>query len=462
VILGVLIFFTGVPIWTAIFEIANPTPGEMTLLLYLGGWTLLIINSLALPALIFMAIARQNLLDINLIVRKTMVYGALTILLAAVYIISVAILQNTLAVFTGRTEPLAIVLSTLLIAALFQPLRDRLQRATARFFFGERDDPYTVLSRLARKLEDTAVPGETLPAITAGITETLKLPFAAIMVPAGDGGRRTVAATGRSQATPEEWLLRYHGQVAGWLAVTPRTPGEAFTTRERQLLADIASQAGAAAYAAQLTADLQRSREQLVLAREEERRRIRRDLHDELGPALASQTFKLDAAIDLLSSDPAAATAVLETLKSRNQELVSDIRRLVYELRPPALDELGLLGALQAHFGAMENPTIVISTAPDPLPPLPAAVEVAAYRIVLEAVNNVLRHAAARECAVTMTAGRDQLTLTVVDNGIGPGNGQTTGIGLASMRERAEELGGTFQIEHPPEGGTRLTAGLPS
>jgi signal transduction histidine kinase len=461
VILGVLVFFAGVPIWTFIFEMATPSPGAEKLLLFMGGWTLLMVITLALPAAIFMAIARENLLDINLIVRKTVVYGLLTALLAAVYLLSVAFLQTTLALFTGRTEPLAIILSTLLIAALFQPVRERLQRATARLFFGERDDPYAVLSKLARQLEESAVPGESLPGITTTITQTLKLPYAAIQVPTIDGLRRTVAETGHAPAPPEEWPLRYQGQVAGWLAVAQRTPGEAFTARERQLLADIASQAGAAAHAAQLTAALQRSREKLVLAREEERRRIRRDLHDELGPALASQTFKLDAALDLIDSDPATAAAILASLKIRNQELVGDIRRLVYELRPPALDELGLVGALQAHFGQLDSPAITIVANPDPLPPLPAAVEVAAYRIALEAVNNVTRHAAAQSCRVSLDAAGRQFTLTVLDDGAGlPPNGNR-GIGLASMRERAEELGGTFRLENPPTGGTCLVAILP-
>jgi signal transduction histidine kinase len=206
---------------------------------------------------------------------------------------------------------------------------------------------------------------------------------------------------------------------------------------------------------------LQKSRERLVLAREEERRRIRRDLHDELGPSLASQTFKLDAALDLLETDPQAAATLLQSLKIHNQALVGDIRRLVYELRPPALDDLGLMGALQAHLSQIEEPRMILTAVPDPLPTLPAAVEVAAYRITLEATTNAVRHAQAQACAVQLTTTDSHLTLAISDDGRGLPTARQNGIGLASMRERAEELGGVLLLGNLAEGGVRVTAVLP-
>jgi signal transduction histidine kinase len=227
------------------------------------------------------------------------------------------------------------------------------------------------------------------------------------------------------------------------------------------LLTDIASQAGAAAFAVRLTDALQRSREKLVLAREEERRRIRRDLHDELGPALASQTFKLDAAIDLLSRDQQAAGTLLSDLKAQNQALVGDIRRLVHELRPPALDELGLCGALLAHFGQTRSPAVFVTSVPDPLPPLPAAIDVAAYRIALEAVNNVMRHARATRCDVVFSLNEHDLFMTVTDDGTGLARDSKRGIGLQSMQERADEVGGRLTVETLAGGGVRVMAKLP-
>ncbi|MGH7753121.1 MAG: sensor histidine kinase, partial [Gemmatimonadales bacterium] len=160
-----------------------------------------------------------------------------------------------------------------------------------------------------------------------------------------------------------------------------------------------------------LTAALQRSRERLVAAREEERRRLRRDLHDGLGPALAAQTLKVGSARALLGRNPAMAEAQLVELEHDIEAALTDIRRLVYDLRPPALDELGLAGAIREraaqfnpHPGMLdqENQLCIPADAPERLPPLPAAVEVAAYRITQEAMNNVVRHARARRCRVRL------------------------------------------------------------
>ena len=206
-----------------------------------------------------------------------------------------------------------------------------------------------------------------------------------------------------------------------------------------------------------------------MLAREEERRRIRRDLHDGLGPTLAGQTLKLDSVLDLLTDDPQAAAQQVEQLKNQTQHMVADIRRLVYELRPPALDELGVVEALRAHVAQMSGTNgrlhIAIEAVPEPLPTLPAAIEVAAYRIALEGVTNVIRHAQAQHChirfAVTEAKNLPGLVITVTDDGLGlPANFQS-GIGLTSMRERAEELGGICVVETGQTGGTQVRAALP-
>jgi signal transduction histidine kinase len=214
-----------------------------------------------------------------------------------------------------------------------------------------------------------------------------------------------------------------------------------------------------------LTSALQHSRERLVLTREEERRRIRRDLHDGLGPSLASQTFKLERALELLPTDPAAAASLLQSLKSENQSLIADIRRLVYALRPPSLDELGLVAALKVHLGQMapgnNGPAVIVTSSPDSLPVLPAAVEVAAYRVALEGVTNVFRHAGATCCQVMLQLSPDTLVVRIADDGVGLADNARGGVGLDSMRERAEELGGSLQIEADLPKGTIVTAILP-
>lgn len=213
-----------------------------------------------------------------------------------------------------------------------------------------------------------------------------------------------------------------------------------------------------------MTAALKRSRERLVAAREEERRRLRRDLHDGLGPRLAGLTLRIETLRDRLAEDEHVA-AILSDLAERTRDAVADVREVVYGLRPPALDDLGLIASVRetaAHYGA-DGALRITVTAPDALPPLPAAVEVAAYRIVQEALTNVVRHSGAHRCDVTLAF--DPVTrsflVTVDDDGSGIDTEARAGVGLMSMRERAGELGGTFTVDAGSYGGTAVTAVLP-
>ena len=426
---------------------------------------IVLIVFLGFPSIIGLAIFKYRLYAIDVVINRTLVYGGLTLAVVLFYVLTVGLLSQ---LFHTSSNLIISLIATGLIAIAFHPVREYLQHNVNRLMFGQRDDPYAVLSHLSQQLQTTAVPAETLTSIVETIAGTLKLPYVAIELVEQDA-QIGHASYGEPVAEIVKLPLRYQKESVGRLLVSPRAPGEKFTAKEQQLLADIAAQTGAVASATRLTLALQRSREKLVLAREEERRRIRRDLHDGLGPTLASQTLKLDAVLDLLVDDPNAAGQQVKQLKSQTQQMVVDIRRLVYELRPPALDELGLLEALRAHVAQMSGANgrlhIVIEATPEPLPSLPAAIEVAAYRIALEAVTNVIRHAQARDCRIHFIISKDEppasLILTVTDDGIGlPANLQS-GVGLISMRERAEELGGTCEVGSNQRGGTRITAALP-
>ncbi|MCL4262273.1 MAG: sensor histidine kinase [Anaerolineae bacterium] len=461
VVIGVTSLMLGVLLWFLLMEFFPLSPGLPRLTWNLFGGTLMIFLAALFPVSLGLAILQYRLWDIDILINRTLVYGGLTLSIVVIYTLVVGGLS---AILHARGNFGIALLATGFIAVLFQPLRERLQRGVNRFMFGERDDPYKVLSQLGRQLGETAVPGQTLPAITTTICQTLKLPYAAIQLTTPDGGRQTVAMSGQSATGSEEWPLLHQGELVGWLIVAPRSAQEQFTGRECQLLTDIAGQTGAAAYAVRLTTALQHSREKLVLAREEERRRIRRDLHDELGPTLASQTFAIDAILDLLESNPQEAARLLRGLKAQNQETVTEIRRLVYELRPPTLDELGLVGALQAHTTQINKPPhlhIQITATPEPLPLLSAAVEVAAYRIALEAMTNAARHAGAQTCTVHLQAEDTRLTLTVADDGRGLEANGRYGVGLHSMHERAEELGGRLTVESGNGAGVKVTAVVP-
>jgi signal transduction histidine kinase len=312
---------------------------------------------------------------------------------------------------------------------------------------------------LGRQLEATPVPDAILPSIVETVAHALRLPYVAIALK-HDDDLVVAAAAGTPSAEPVRLPLLYQGQVVGELILGTRPGEEGFSASDRRLLDDLARQAGVASYAVRLTADLQRSRERLVTAREEERRRLRRDLHDGLGPALASVALMADAARNLLAHDPDAADALLRDLKGEAQAATAEVRRVVYQLRPPALDELGLVPALREGAAQYSQNGLRVSVeAPDQLPALSAAVEVAAYRIAQEAMTNVVRHAGAHLCTVSLHIDGD-LYLEISDNGRGP-NGARPGVGLTSMRERAEELGGSCVVESRPAGGTRVVARLP-
>jgi signal transduction histidine kinase len=289
----------------------------------------------------------------------------------------------------------------------------------------------------------------------------------AIWLPNDDDGRfEPVAHAGQSPEHVEMIPLTYQQETIGQLAVAPREANGRFTRQEQKLLASIAALTANTVRAVQLSDELRQSRQRIVTAREEERRRLRRDLHDGLGPQLASQTLGLEAVDQLLESDPVKAHQLLASLKQNSHEAISDVRRLVYDLRPPTLDDLGLVGALQQSAARLEsNGLRFVFEVEEPLPELPAAVETAVYRIVQEALTNVARHAHATRATVTLQQIDHQLVATLVatveDNGVGLAAGQPSGVGLQSMQERAAELNGRFLIASTPKEGTKVSVWLP-
>lgn len=414
------------------------------------------------------AVLRYRLYDIDLILNRALVYGALSAIVAGLYIALVAYLG---ALFNAAGNLVIALVATGVVAVAFQPLRERLQRGVNRLLYGARDEPYAVLALLGRRLEASLAPPAALATIVETLAQTLKLPYAAIVL----GAEAEPAAVAPAGASPPAAVLAlplaYQGEPVGELRVAPRNGESALSPADRRLLDDLARQVGVAVSAARLTADLQHARERLVTAREEERRRLRRDLHDGLGPALAAQTLKIGSARHFLTRDPAVADRLLDELEGDVGQALADVRRLVYDLRPPALDDLGLAGALgllAAQYGGEGGaaPGLRVRVDAGDVPPLPAAVEVAAYRIAQEALANVARHAGARRADLRLSVGagpggQARLLLEVADDGRGIGPGSGGGVGLHSMRERAAELGGRLAVGPRPAGGTLVRAELP-
>jgi len=418
-------------------------------------WTM----AMLLPISVGIAILHHRLWDIDIAISRTLLYGGLTVLIVTLYVSIVGLLGY---LFQTQTNIYSGLVAAAIIAVLFQPLRDRLQRRVDRLLFGERNDPAAVLTRLAQQTQTTGPPSALLPNLVETIALTLKLPYAAIWLPADAEHAQPVAAWGGAPGRTESLPLTYHQETIGHLVVGQRGPNEPFDAHESALLAAVAAITATAVHAVQLSDELRHSRRRIIAAREDERRRLRRDLHDGLGPQLASQTLGLEAVAQLMPENPQKAQALLVSLMKQAEEATGDVRRLVYDLRPPALDDLGLLGALRQRadryeVGGLRFHFIV----GDPLPALPAAVETAVYRIVQEAMTNVVRHAGATRCTVRLGCQDSDFIAEIRDNGRGLPPHYEAGVGLLAMEERVAELNGQLTAESLPGGGTRVWAKLP-
>ena len=418
-------------------------------------WSAVGMAGLPFPLALALTVRRGRLFGIETILHRSLVYGALTAGVILVYGACFVLLSG---VVPGNGLYGITLLAAGAAALVALPLRDVLQRAVSRLLYGDRDEPQRAISRLAQRLEASLDPEAVLPMVAETVAGALRLPYAAIEL--HHDGQIVLGAAHGSPVGPLERLpLTHRGEEVGWLALARRAADEDFSAADRALLDELARQAGAAAYAVRLTRDLQRSRLQLVSTREEERRRLRRDLHDGVGPTLAGALLKLEAA---RGRSPTEFDALLDDLAADTRRAIDDVRRLAFELRPPVLDQLGLVGALRQGAATLSVGELSVTVvAGEPVPELAAAVEVAAYRIGSEALANVARHSGAGRARITIRWDDSQLELVVEDDGRGMEASARSGVGMSSMRERAEELGGELTVGRSAWGGVAVCARLP-
>lgn len=455
---AVLILIAGVftlPYWLS-GNLANGPALELSIVL-----TNLVTLGIAIAVTI--AIIGYRLYDIDVLINRTLVYSVMTGVIVLIYSLVVGAAG---VLFGTQDNRLLALVATGLVAVLFQPIRDRLQRGVNRLLYGQRDEPFEVLARLGQSLEQSATPDTLFLTLVETVAQALRLPYVDLQERQGNRFV-SVAATGRPVDDPISFPMNYQSEEIGRLMVGHRAPGEPFGEADERLLQNIARQAAVAVYDARLTADLQRSRQQIVTGREEERRRLRRDLHDGLGPSLASLLLEARVLRRMIRNDPEAAERLADEMQGDIRETIDDVRRVVNELRPPALDDLGLVPAIQMMADKVGRPrgdgtvgTVIQIEALEVLPSLPAAVEVATYRIIQEALTNVTHHARARHACIRFRLDRD-LHIEIADDGVGFNGGRDGGVGLHSMRERAAELGGSLIVSRRPEGGTLVSATLP-
>ena len=411
------------------------------------------------PVALGIAMLRHRLFDGDRLLNRTLVYGVLTVGVAGVFGLTVGLASGALG--GGGTGAVA---AAVIIALGVSPARDLVQRAVDRLLYGERRDPYAALTRLGAQLSGTIAPDDVLSAIVGTVRAALRLPYVAVSL---TGDAEPWAHEGERTANTAELPLRNAGVEVGTLTVGLRDKQRFLDPADERLLRVFAQQAGATADGVRLTRDLRRSRDDLAVARDEERHRIQRDLHDGLGPTLAGMALGLDAARRSVASTAPETAELLASMTAEVKASLSDIRRLVADLRPTSLDQLGLVEGLCQYADTVslrsEGALKVRVDAAAPLPPLSPATEIMAYRIVMEAVANVVRHSGATQCTVTIGAADRSLRLAVADNGCGlPDQGHSRGLGLRSMAERAAELGGQCTIGPGPDGGgTAVTATIP-
>jgi signal transduction histidine kinase len=410
---------------------------------------------ISVPFVIAIGVLRYRLLGIEVVVRRALLYGALTGVVIAVFVGVTAALST--AVPEGWAPQLV---AAALVATCLLPARAQMQGLVDRVVYGDRRDPIGAVTRLGAQVMETKA-AEPLREVLAALAAALRTPYAALR----DSDRTILAQSGLAPPSREvvAVFLRFGGQPLGELLLATRSGERRLPTPDRRLVDALLPQVAFVVYVSRLNADLEAARERAVLTGLAERDRIRRDLHDGLGPSLSGVALGLEAAETALrSADQATATALTTRLRREVQAAVEEVRRIIDGLRPPVLDKLGLVTALRQRA---ESVTLrsggrlqVRIDAPDSLPPLSNEVEQAAYRIADEALTNVVRHSGATSCVLRIRPG-DELILEVVDDGCGIPTTPRPGVGLESMRARAEALGGSLQLDNGD--GTRVAAHLP-
>lgn len=402
-------------------------------------------------------ITRPELVDVDRLLGHTIVYGSLVVGSVVIDLLVLGATSWFLGSALDSRESLTV--AVILALAVYIPLRHRISRVVRRWVVGERDDPYAVVSSLARRLEDSTGPDQQLLEVARSLATAFRLPYVGVEVQQG-GGEVLVVEHGPRPESTRALPIAYRGEPVGRLLLPEHGAAAHLRPADERLLADVVRQAAAAARTARLADELQRSREQLVTAVEDERRRLRRDLHDGLGPTLAAVASRIDTARIQARRDPGATDATLAAARADVSGMLTEVRRLVHGLRPPALDEVGLAGAVRRQAAAVAPHLGVELEATGDLSGLPAAVEVAAYRIVGEALTNVARHARASRARVALSVTDAALEVEVADDGTGIPRGTPAGVGLVSLRERAEELGGRCEVLDTAPG-TLVRAVLP-
>ena len=395
------------------------------------------------------ALLRHRVLEVDVLLRRSFIVVGVAVVSFAAF----AIVFAVVGALAGDGP--AAVGGGLVVALLAVPVGVRVRDRVDRMLYGHQDVS-TAVARMGDELDSAGEPADALPGLARAVAETLGA-SGVRLDPHPPLGLAPVHVGQKLEEPSLERVLRHRGQELGRLVVGARAPGEAFAAADLVLVEVLTRQVTLAVDAVALAAQLQQSRGEIVTAREEERRRLRRDLHDGLGPALAGIALTLQAA---QNTGGAEGDDLVTGAREQMQDVVAEIRRIVQALRPAVLDDLGLAAAIRAHADRLA-PLAIEFDLPEPQPPMSAAAELAIYRIATEALTNVVRHAHASTCRIALRSDAGETVLEVTDDGRGLDPRADPGIGLRSMRERAAELGGQVVLGEAPLGGLAVAVRLP-
>jgi signal transduction histidine kinase len=411
-------------------------------------------GGIVLPLTLGVAVLRHDLYAMDPVLRRSLTYTLLAGALAA----ATLVVSTTVVALVGQDRTTyALVVTVVVVMLLVTPLERAVRSAIGRLLYGGRGDPYLVLTDLGNRLATAPDPAGTMTAVAEAARTAVAAPHVELEL--GDTGQ--TVSVGSPAPVTLRLPITFNGVPHGVLGLSPRTPAEPFDDLDRRLLADLANYAGPAVAAALRTLELSRAREALVLAREEERRRLREDLHDGVGPVLAGLAFTADAAAAQVEPHQTRLATQIDSVREQARQAVANVRRVTRGLRPESLDELGLRGALKEVASRHARATVSVDLSrAEPWPPMSAATEVAVLHVVEEAVANAVRHGGATNVTVEVSVVADLLGVRVVDDGTGLPDGLVPGVGTESMRRRSEELGGRFALRRA-EVGTEVEMEVP-
>jgi len=447
-----------------------------------AGWqsllqSLAVFSFALIPIAIGVGILRHRLLDIDVVINRAVLFGALAVFITLVY---VGIVVGVGAIVGSQANPILSAAAAAVVALAFQPARRRAQRVADRLVYGKRATPYEVLSEFSDRLGSTYATEELLPRMARALGEGTGAARADVWVRAGNELRPEAtwpldaeplaphdASTVESAVSASSMFepVRHHGELLGGLSIEKR-PGESMTATEEKLVRDLAAQAGLVMRNVGLTEDLldtieqlRTSRQRLVTAQDEERRRLERNLHDGAQQQLVALTVKLRLFEQLVDRDPAKARLLAAQLQGEAAEALEELRDLARGIYPPLLADKGLVAALESQARKSAVPVTIEGNG---IGRYPREAEAAVYFSCLEALQNIAKYAEATRATVTLADGEGRLRFEVTDDGVGfdPG-GSSYGTGLQGIADRLAALGGEIDIRSTPGAGTTVAGVLP-